>query len=212
MEVFLKVILPVFLVIGTGYLSVWYKWLNAENIDSLTSFAQNFAIPCLLFYAIAKIEIGEYFDSISICLSKGLGAPVGSVLLGSKQLIDKARRIRKVMGGGMRQAGLIASAGLFARQNNVERLVEDHVLAKSIETLLNDTDFVANVLPVETNIIVFELNAGIDVPNFLNHLKEAEILAFQVGPKQVRLVTHLDIPKTAITGIEDALSSYSSSL
>jgi len=157
-------------------------------------------------------EFGKLFDSISICLSKGLGAPVGSVLLGSDQMIRQAKRIRKVLGGGMRQAGVIAAAGLYALQNNVDRLSVDHHVAKSIATLLTQTDFVSGVLPVETNIIVFELKDGIEISNFLNYLKELEILAFQVSPKQVRFVTHLDMPKTAITAIEDALNSYSSSL
>lgn len=157
-------------------------------------------------------SIGLHFDSISICLSKGLGAPVGSVLLGSKALTDKARRIRKVMGGGMRQAGVIAAAGLYAMRNNIDRLEDDHKLAKSIETLLNQTDFVASVLPVETNIIVFELVEKIDVPKFLEHLKRCNILAFQVGQHKVRFVTHLGITSTALNQIQIALTSYSSSL
>ncbi len=156
-------------------------------------------------------EFGKLFDSISICLSKGLGAPVGSVLLGSDQIIRQARRIRKVLGGGMRQVGVIAAAGLFALQNNIDRLGEDHHLAKSIESLLNRTDFVSGVLPVETNIIVFELNNALDVSNFLNHLKESNILAFQVGNQRVRFVTHLDIPKDALYQIEKALNGYSPS-
>lgn len=157
-------------------------------------------------------SIGLHFDSISICLSKGLGAPVGSVLLGSKALTDKARRIRKVMGGGMRQAGVIAAAGLYAMRNNIDRLEDDHKLAKSIETLLNQTDIVASVLPVETNIIVFELVEKIDVPKFLEHLKRCNILAFQVGQHKVRFVTHLGITSTALNQIQIALTSYSSSL
>ena len=157
-------------------------------------------------------EFGKLFDSISICLSKGLGAPVGSLLLGSNQMINQARRIRKVLGGGMRQTGVIAAAGLFTLQNNINRLIEDHQLAKSIESLLNRTDFVSGVLPVETNIIVFELNNHIDISNFLNYLKESNILAFQVGNQRVRFVTHLDIPKDGLQQIEKALKGYSLSL
>ena len=127
-------------------------------------------------------------------------------------MIRQARRIRKVLGGGMRQAGIIAAAGLYALQNNIDRLSEDHHLAKSIETLLNQRDFVSDVLPVETNIVVFELNNAHDVSNFLNCLKESNILAFQVGNQRVRFVTHLDIPKDGLYQIEKALSSYSSSL
>ena len=153
-------------------------------------------------------DLGGYFDSISICLSKGLGAPVGSILLGNQQLINKAKRIRKVMGGGMRQAGVIASAGLYALQNNVERLVNDHQLAKSIETLLNSNSLVSKVLPVETNIVVFELVGTVDPKQLLEHLKSQQILAFQVGPKQIRFVTHLDLPENTITQLDLALASF----
>ncbi len=102
-------------------------------------------------------EYGQIFDSISVCLSKGLGAPVGSVLLGPKEFIKKARRIRKVFGGGMRQAGYLAAAGIFALKNNVERLQEDHHRAKQIAQALSTKEFVGKILPVETNIVIFEV-------------------------------------------------------
>jgi threonine aldolase len=110
---------------------------------------------------------GKIFDSISICLSKGLGAPVGSLLLGNQEFILKSRRIRKVFGGGMRQAGLLAAAGLYALKNNVERLVDDHKNAQMIEATLKKCTFVKSILPVETNIIIFELIEGIQANSFV---------------------------------------------
>lgn len=152
-------------------------------------------------------DIGGYFDSMSICLSKGLGAPVGSILLGNQELINKARRIRKVMGGGMRQAGVIAAAGIFALQNNVVRLENDHLLARSIENLLNNYAMISKVLPVETNIVVFELTDSVDAKQFLEQLRSHQILAFQVGQKQVRFVTHLNLPENTLAQLELALES-----
>lgn len=102
-------------------------------------------------------ETGKLFDSISICLSKGLGAPVGSVLLGKKEFIQRGRRFRKVFGGGMRQAGFLAAAGMFALQNNRTRLKEDHVRAKTLEACLKKCDYVESVLPVYTNIVIFNI-------------------------------------------------------
>jgi len=156
-------------------------------------------------------DFGTVFDSISLCLSKGLGAPVGSLLIGNQTLINKAVRIRKVLGGGMRQAGFLAAAGLYALQNNVSRISEDHSLAKEIESVLDSTDYVSQVLPSETNIVVFELNEFISVPHFLNHLKKSEIFAFEVGTQMVRFVTHLDLPSNSIHVITTSLSSYSAS-
>ncbi len=151
---------------------------------------------------------GNYFNSISICLSKGLGAPIGSVLLGDRIFIEKARRIRKVLGGGMRQAGLIAAAGLYALENHIDRLSEDHELAKTLEQTLKACEYVLQVLPVETNIVVFELNQEIDVSNFLEHLKSRGVLAFQVGQNHVRFVTHLNLPSETRTELKEALLSY----
>ena len=138
-------------------------------------------------------DYGKIFDSISICLSKGLGAPVGSVLLGKKDFIAKARRIRKVLGGGMRQAGVIASAGIFALENNVERLQEDHHHAKLIANTLARKNFVRHIFPVETNIVIFEL-ADADITRLMiSKLKSKNILALALSPVNIRLVTHLDI-------------------
>ena len=135
---------------------------------------------------------GQYFDTISVCLSKGLGAPIGSVLLGTEAHIKKARRIRKVLGGGMRQAGYLAAAGIYALQNNLDRLSEDHARAKQLEETLKTCPYVAEVLPVETNIVIFKLQNDIDPNRFLAKLAEQNILASGFGPMQIRFVTHLD--------------------
>lgn len=138
-------------------------------------------------------QYGQAFDSISICLSKGLGAPVGSVLLGTKDFIKKARRVRKVFGGGMRQAGFIAAAGLYALENHVERLAADHHHAKLIEQALLTHPNVEAVLPVETNIIIFTMKEGIPASQFVEQLREKGILCFTMGKNQIRFVTHLGI-------------------
>jgi threonine aldolase len=138
-------------------------------------------------------ETGKSFDSISICLSKGLGAPVGSLLLGDKEFIRKARRVRKVFGGGMRQAGILAAAGLYALKNNVGRLKEDHQKAKLIGEELKSVSFVESVLPVYTNIVIFHLRkermgGGV----FEAKLKEQGIRVSAFGKDTIRMVTHLD--------------------
>ena len=137
-------------------------------------------------------KAGAIFDSISICLSKGLGAPVGSLLLGDKDFIKQARRIRKVFGGGMRQAGYMAAAGIYALENNVTRLSEDHQKAKIIGQTLKDLHFIKEVLPIQTNIVVFKLVDTIKDSDFLETLKKKNILAIGFGPQTIRMVTHLD--------------------
>jgi threonine aldolase len=138
-------------------------------------------------------QYGETFDSISICLSKSLGCPVGSLLLGKNDFIKKARRVRKVFGGGMRQAGFMAAAGIYALKNNVDRLTEDHLHAKQIADAIAKKGFVKTVLPVETNIIIFELNDTISAQAMVSKLKENNILGYAISPDRVRLVLHLDI-------------------
>ena len=138
-------------------------------------------------------EYGSQFDSISICLSKNLGAPVGSVLLGSKEFIKKARRVRKVFGGGMRQAGIIAAGGLFALKNNINRLVDDHSRAKRLETTLSTLSWVDHVIPVETNIVVAVLKEEGQQQSLLNKLSENNVLSVAFGRGMIRFVTHLDI-------------------
>ncbi|HEX3023813.1 MAG TPA: GntG family PLP-dependent aldolase [Chitinophagaceae bacterium] len=138
-------------------------------------------------------QYGEVFDSISVCLSKGLGTPVGSVLLGTTNFIKKARRIRKVFGGGMRQAGILAAAGIYALEHNIARLAEDHWHAKAIAAVLKEKDFVGEILPVETNIIIFEIKGRFTSQQFAEQLKAHSILAIAISPTQVRIVVHLDI-------------------
>src|SRR6187399_1940384 len=133
-------------------------------------------------------QYGETFDSISICLSKGLGCPVGSVLLGKKDLIKKARRIRKVFGGAMRQGGIIAAAGIYALKNNIERLKQDHDHAKQIGNAVAGNSMVKSVFPVETNIIIFE-TVG-EAATIVEKLKEKNILCYATAPDRVRLVVH----------------------
>jgi len=143
-------------------------------------------------------QYGKVFDSISICLSKSLGCPVGSLLLGKTDFIKKARRIRKVFGGGMRQAGFLAAAGIYALQNNIERLKEDHEHAKQIAEVIAKKDFVQQVLPVETNIIIFELKDESGASELVNKLKEHEVLGYAIAPNRVRLVVHLDVTEDMI--------------
>jgi len=143
-------------------------------------------------------DYGKVFDSISVCLSKGLGTPVGSVLIGKKDFIAKARRIRKIFGGGMRQAGYLAAAGIFALENNINRLAEDHEHAKLLGDAIVSKDFVGSVLPVETNIVIFEVKGRFTAKELAAVLKEKGILAIAISPTQIRFVTHLDISKDMI--------------
>ncbi|HRO46253.1 GntG family PLP-dependent aldolase [Agriterribacter sp.] len=136
---------------------------------------------------------GRLFDSISICLSKGLGAPVGSVLLGKKEFIYKARRIRKILGGGMRQAGYLAAGGLYALQHHVSRLSEDHAHARQIAKTLQERDFVKSIMPVETNIIIFEVNPPYTALQLTQKLKERNMLVYAISPTRIRMVLHLDV-------------------
>ena len=138
-------------------------------------------------------QYGQIFDSISICLSKSLGCPVGSLLIGKKGFIKKARRVRKVFGGGMRQAGFLAAAGIYALQNHVERLKDDHVRAKQIGCSLQRKSFAKMVLPVETNIIIMELDDSMTAPAFVDKMKEKGILPYAITGNRVRFVVHLDI-------------------
>ena len=152
-------------------------------------------------------QIGQYFDSISVCLSKGLGAPVGSLLVGKKEFIKKARRIRKVFGGGMRQSGILAAAGLFALKNNVQRLKEDHLRAKALEKILLTMPYVDSVLPVYTNIIIFNLKkdkiSGLD---FEKKLLDENIRISSFGKQTIRMVTHLNFTEEMLIKTIDILN------
>jgi threonine aldolase len=138
-------------------------------------------------------QYGKVFDSISICLSKGLGAPVGSVLLGSTPFIKKARRWRKVFGGGMRQAGSLAAAGIYALDNHIERLKEDHAKALEIKTALLKKDFVKEIFEVETNIVIAHIEGKYNATQLATVLKEKNILVIAMTPALIRFVVHLDI-------------------
>ncbi len=139
------------------------------------------------------IQYGNVFDSISVCLSKSLGCPAGSLLLGTRSFIRKARRIRKVFGGGMRQAGFLAAAGIYALDEHIGRLEEDHLHARVIAEAIAGRPFVKMMLPVETNIIIFELDESTTAPELVTRLAEKDVLAYAIAPNRIRLVLHLDI-------------------
>lgn len=138
-------------------------------------------------------EITEGFDSVMFCLSKGLGAPAGSMLVGSREFIEKARRVRKMLGGGMRQVGVLAAAGLYALEHHVARLAEDHKNAQLLAEALQEIPEV-HLEPVETNIVIFELST-IPAEKLIDELKQRDILALAIGPRRIRLVTHLDVSR-----------------
>jgi len=151
-------------------------------------------------------QYGEIFDTISICLSKGLGAPVGSVLLGSHRDIKRAKKIRKQMGGAWRQAGYIAAAGLYALTNHVDRLAEDHNRAKAMASILKEQSYVEEVLPCETNILIFKLSDKYTNESFLAKLAEKDIHAFGFGPQLIRFVTHLDFTDNQLEQVNKVLT------
>ena len=164
-----------------------------------------------LFNALAETnespgEYGKLFDTISICFSKGLGAPVGSILLGNAEVIKQANRVRKSFGGGMRQAGYLAAACIYALDNNLERLKEDHERARKIGEMMESKSFVTEVLPVDTNIVIAEL-ADRTAQEFLDQLQQLGVLAVPFGPNLVRFVTHLDFTDDHLTAFEGALKS-----
>jgi threonine aldolase len=145
----------------------------------------------LIFTGDKAADYGKYFDGISVCLSKGLGAPVGSVLLADKETIKYARRLRKVFGGGMRQAGFLAAAGIFALDHHVERLKIDHAHAQILADELRKYNWVTNVLPADTNIVLFDTVAPAD--QILKKLLEKAIKANSTDTHRIRFVTHLDV-------------------
>jgi len=153
-------------------------------------------------------QYGEAFDSISICLSKGLGTPVGSLLLGTTDFIKQARRVRKVFGGGMRQAGYLAAAGIYAIENNIERLAEDHDYAKQIAAALAKKIFVGKIMPVETNIVIFEITgSSYTAKTFCEKLAQYEILCLSISSTQVRMVTHLDFTKEMLKKLIETIDA-----
>lgn len=179
-----------------------------KDIEAIAKLAKSRNIPLHLDGArvfnalqVNGIPVKTYaaqFDSISICLSKGLGAPVGSLLVGTNDFIHRARRVRKVMGGGMRQAGFLAAAGLFALENHVARLGEDHARAKELEAAFLGCDWIESSLPVETNILVVILKDETKRDHYIQQLAEAGVKVSAFGPGMIRLVTHLDISQEQV--------------
>lgn len=177
-----------------------YNW---EEIVSIREVCQQHRLPlhldgARLFNALVATgqdpkDFGQAFDSISVCLNKGMGCPMGSVLLGSENFIKAARRIRKKLGGGLRQAGYMAATGIYAMENHIQRLTEDHLHAKQIAQTLLEKPFIGHMLPVETNILIFEVKSDWTPQFFADFLKKEDILVMPISPTQVRMVTHLDI-------------------
>ena len=153
-------------------------------------------------------QYGEVFDSVSICLSKGLGTPVGSLLLGKSDFIKQARRVRKVFGGGMRQAGYLAAAGIFALEHNIQRLEVDHMHASQIASALAKKDFVGQIMPVETNIVIFEITgSSYTAKTLVERLAGYEILCLPISATQVRMVTHLDFTKEMLNNLIEVIEA-----
>lgn len=155
----------------------------------------------------SPLDVGKQFDSISICLSKGLGAPVGSLLIGDQVDIAQARRFRKVMGGGMRQAGIIAAGCIYALENNIDRLKTDNDRAKKIASMLEKLNYVKSIRPVKTNILIFDLQDHIDGQAYLDYLKSNQVNAALFGPQTVRFVTHLDFTAAMMEDLEKILNA-----
>ena len=165
-----------------------------------------------LFNALAEtgetpLKYATLFDSVSICLSKGLGAPIGSLIIGDKAFIKRARRVRKAFGGAMRQVGYLAAAGIYALDHNIVRLKEDHSRARHIGKLLEAMPYIDQVMPVETNILIFTLNNKYSEKEFLSKLKEKDIHAMPLGPQVVRFVTHLDFTDSMLMKVDEVLKS-----
>ncbi|MEN9929185.1 MAG: hypothetical protein RLZZ231_1106 [Bacteroidota bacterium] len=154
-------------------------------------------------------QFGELFDTISVCLSKGLGAPIGSVLLGSKADMKRALRIRKIFGGGMRQAGYLAAAGLYALQNNITRLEDDHKRAKELGSVLSQLDWVGKVEPIETNILIFSLRQGLEDKLVIEKLRHKNIAISSMGHGKLRIVTHMDYKQVMHDYVLDVLQKLS---
>jgi threonine aldolase len=150
-------------------------------------------------------DFGGLFDSISICLSKGLGAPVGSVLIGTSEFIGKARRIRKVFGGGMRQAGILAAAGIYALDHHVQRLTEDHGRAKQLAKILKSLPWVESIVEPESNLLFFNISPAFPAQQFLAKLRDKNIHTMALSPQTVRFVTHLDFTDDMLCETERVL-------
>ena len=194
-----------------------YEWTEIEKLSALAKekglkFHLDGArlFNAMLVQNKTSLDYSGMFDSISICLSKGLGAPVGSVLLGNTSFIKESRRVRKRWGGGMRQAGYLAQAGIFALDNHLDRLYQDHQKAQSLAKHLAGLSYVSQVLPAETNIVIFDLNPLHSTTKFLDLLKEQGIRAIQFGPHTIRMITHLDLNDQDLEICLQVLSSMES--
>jgi threonine aldolase len=191
------------------------SYYTLDRIDEIREVCQSNKLPLHLdgariFNALTATgekagEFGKRFDSISVCLSKGLGAPVGSVLLGSKAFIKEARRIRKRMGGGMRQAGLLAEAGRFSLRNNIIKLAEDHQKAALLYETLKDKPWVSHIFPADTNIVLFELSNQINGAVFSGFLRDSGIIVSSFSGQTIRMVTHLDVSMAEIHKVVEVL-------
>ena len=188
---------------------------SSEALQEISDFCRQVNIPLHLdgariFNAMAVTgqtpkQFGAWFDSISVCLSKGLGAPVGSLLLGSTAFIKQARRVRKRLGGGWRQAGFLAAAGIYALDHHVDRLQEDHKRAKEIAAICAGLPWVASILPVTTNIVIVQLKAGIRSADQVAYLKSKGIFCASFGPQYIRFVTHLNFDDVALDAFKAQL-------
>lgn len=154
------------------------------------------------------LQIGLLFDSISICLSKGLGAPVGSLLIGNQVFIQQARRFRKVLGGGMRQAGYLAAAGIYALDNHISRLKKDHKNARKIGKVLANMKVVKNIRPIKTNILIFDVKKPYTADTFLAKLAKEGIQAVAFGPQTIRFTLHLDVSKEMVAQVVKILQQF----
>jgi len=154
-------------------------------------------------------QYGKLFDSISVCLSKGLGCPVGSVLVGDKKMIHQALRIRKILGGGMRQAGYLAAAGIYALDHHIDRLAEDHQKAIDLGSVLENLPYISKVEPIETNIIIFELKTSlVGQEAFISYLADHNIHLIGMGQGKLRMVTHLDYDEDMHQRVLEVLRNY----
>jgi len=155
------------------------------------------------------LEYGGIFDTVSVCLSKGLGCPIGSVLLGKKELMEKSMRIRKILGGAMRQSGYLAAAGIFALENNIKRLADDHLRAKEIGEKLINMSFVKKVQDIETNIIVFEIDKSVNKEVIINAFNKLNILFdwYSMGTEKIRIVTHINYTQEKHIYLLDSLDT-----
>ncbi|MDN3723662.1 GntG family PLP-dependent aldolase [Aequorivita sp. SDUM287046] len=154
-------------------------------------------------------QYGEVFDTISVCLSKGLGTPLGSVLIGKAQIMKKAMRVRKVLGGGMRQIGFMAAAGIYALENHLDRLAVDHKKALEIAADLQKLEYIKSVEPTETNIVIFYLSDDISEEKFVNALSQKNIKISTMGQGKMRIVTHLDYTDIMHENFLETLNAFS---